>query len=68
LINISLTLKKLNKNNHAKKILIANKKIDKTQLDIKNTIKISLKDIAQADIELGLVLYAQKYRQAIRKL
>ena len=69
LINISLTLKKLNKNNLATQILIANKETEKTRLDIKDTTKISLKDKAQADIELCLALYAQKkYHQAIRKL
>jgi len=69
LINISLILKKLNKNNLATQILKANEETDKTKLDIKNTTERSFKDKAQANIELGLALYAQKkYPQAIRKL
>ncbi|PKI16299.1 response regulator [Colwellia sp. 12G3] len=69
LIDISQTLKKLNKNNLATQLLIASEKIEETQSDIRIATQISLKDKAQADIELGLSLYGQKkYREAIGKL
>ncbi|HCM48839.1 MAG TPA: response regulator [Colwellia sp.] len=70
LINISLTLKRLNKHNLAAQLLVASQETVETKVDENNKYSsINLKDKAQADIELGLTLYAQKkYRAAIGKL
>jgi DNA-binding response OmpR family regulator len=67
LIDISLILKKLNKNNLAAQLLVTS---EESQLDENsNYSSLNLKDKAQADIELGLTLYAQKkYPEAIGKL
>ena len=70
LVDISTTLKKLNKHNLATQLLITNEETKEPKSDIKNKDSIiNLKDKAQADIEMGLILYAQKkYREAIGKL
>lgn len=73
LVNISHTLKKLNKNNLASQILLlSDNEITSTEVieeKLASERQLSLKDKAQADIELGLSLYSQKkYQQAIKKL
>lgn len=70
LIDISLTLKKLNKDSLATQLLETYEDRDNIQLEGQDKqISINSKDKAQADIELGLTLYAQKkYSEAIVKL
>jgi len=66
LLGISDTLKKLNRDKLAKQILITNEEnIESTE----SVPGLSLKDKAQAEIQLGLSLYTQKkYREAIIQL
>ncbi|GAW97987.1 MULTISPECIES: response regulator [Colwellia] len=69
LINISLTLKKLNQGNLATQILLSSEKINSKDDKSNKETSVSLKDLAQANIELGLSLYSnKKYHQAIIKL
>ena len=64
LIAISLTLKKLKKDNLATQILLTDGIVN-----AKDGTFVSLKEQAQANIEIGLSLYAKKdYPQAIVKL
>lgn len=68
--DISLTLKKLKRNDLASKILMTSELPDITQVTENIGIqRFSLKDRAQADIEHGLALYTQKkYHEARLKL
>jgi DNA-binding response OmpR family regulator len=68
--DISLTLKKLNRNDLATKILITRESSEQTQVTGNIEIQhFTMKDRAQADIEEGLALYTQKkYHQATLKL
>ncbi len=73
LVNISLTLKKLDKNNLASQILEISENresvVKSTSVGQKQGQTQSLKDKVQAEIELGLVLYNEKkYQEAINKL
>jgi len=73
LINISLTLKKLDKNNLASQILEVskNKEVEEKTTGIKDTpIQTqSFKDKVQSEIELALALYNEKkYQEAITNL
>ena len=71
LIDISITLKKLNKNNLASQILLINDEQESEANSTNNQINLekTLKQRAQADIELALTFYGQqKYQQAISKL
>ncbi|TYK64177.1 response regulator [Colwellia echini] len=68
LIEISQTLKRLNKNHLASQLLKTNIENSDVDKEIKKK-SYSLKDQAQADIELGLRLYKQEnYPEAISKL
>ena len=70
LIDISLTLKKLKRDDLASKILAAREESAIYQSSNEmNRQSFNIKDKAQADIELGLTLYTQKkYREATLKL
>jgi len=69
LIEISHTLKKLDKNNLASQILALSDKGVTEIKALKENHTLNIKDKVQADIELGLVLYGdQKYQEAINKL
>ena len=69
-IEISQSLRKLNRNDFATEILNFSSHNKGEQASVQNNAEcIDLKHKAQADIELGLSLYAQKrYSEAINKL
>jgi DNA-binding response OmpR family regulator/Tfp pilus assembly protein PilF len=69
LIEISYTLKKLDKNNLAIQIIEAREKSIAEEKESKHAGVVNFKDKVQVDIELGLVLYSEKkYQDAIKKL